>query len=192
MKKISGSILGIVGLVLAVAPAGAVTYEIDTAHAEVGFSIRHMGISNVRGNFDEFSGTITYDGSDVLGVAADATIKTESVNTGNKKRDDHLRNPDFFDATGHPELSFESTGVEKNGDGFVLNGNLTMRGVTKPVSLVMSVAGPIEDPWGNQRIGLEISTTVKRHDWGIGKEGPTDLAIGKDVKIEINLEAIAK
>lgn len=190
--KISGKLLGVVGMALAVLPAGAVTYQIDTAHAELGFSIRHMGISNVRGNFDEFSGTITYDGSDVLGVAAEATVKTESVNTGNKKRDDHLRNEDFFDAVGHPEIRFESTGVEKNGEGFVLKGHLTMRGVSKPVSLTMNVAGPIEDPWGNQRIGLELSTTVKRHDWGIGTDGPSDLAIGKDVKIEINLEAIAK
>jgi len=183
---------GMISLVFIAASASADMYQIDTTHAEVGFSIRHMGISNVRGNFGDFSGSIEYDGVDPASLKAEATIQVESIDTGMKKRDDHLRSPDFFDAKAHPEMTFTTTAVEKSGDGFVLKGDLTMHGVTQKIALPMTLAGPIDDPWGNSRIGIEISGTLKRHDWGVGTDGASDKVIGKDVKLDINLEATKK
>ena len=165
----------------------AETYEIDASHAEVGFTIRHMGISNVRGKFKTFTGTIEY-GGDVASLRATGSIETASVNTGNQKRDEHLRSPDFFDTDTYPEITF----VTKSVDGDTLTGTLTMHGVSRDITMDVSVAGPIDDPWENQRIGVELSGSLKRHDWGIGGDGPTDRLIGKDVTIEINLEATKK
>jgi len=186
--------IGLIALTLVAGSttASAKTYTIDTSHAEVGFSIRHMGISNVRGSFKTFSGTITYDGSDITGLKANAEIEVSSIDTANKKRDDHLRNPDFFDAAKFPKITFASTGVKKGKDGYILNGKLTMHGVTKEVSLPVVVSGPIDDPYGNKRIGVELSGSLKRHDFGIGGEGASDKMIGKEVKLDINLEGTSK
>jgi polyisoprenoid-binding protein YceI len=151
-----------------------------------------MGISNVRGSFKTFSGSVTYDGSDITGLKADAEIEVNSIDTGNEKRDDHLRNPDFFDSAKFPKITFSSTGVKKSKDGHVLTGKLTLHGVTREISLPVIVSGPIEDPYGNKRIGLELSGILKRHDFGVGGGGASDKLIGKDVKLDINLEGISK
>ena len=171
-------------------PAAADTYQIDEAHAEIGFAIRHMGISNVRGHFGDFSGSISYDGKNLTSLNAEADIKAESIDTGIKKRDSHLIGPDYFDAASHPRIRFATTGVERGADGYLLKGTLEMRGVVKEVSLPLTIAGPIDDPWGNKRIGLEITGSLKRHDWGIGTEGASDRLIGKEVRLEVNLEAV--
>lgn len=163
------------------------TYEIDASHAEVGFSIRHMGISNVRGKFETFTGSVEY-GTDAASLVVTGTIKAESINTGNKKRDEHLQGADFFDVESYPEITF----VTKSVDGDTLTGTLTMHGVSKDITLDASVAGPIDDPWENRRLGVELSGSLKRHDWDIGGEGPSDRLIGKEVKLEINLEAIKR
>lgn len=172
--------------------ASAKTYAIDTSHAEVGFSIRHMGISNVRGSFKTFSGSVTYDGSDITGLKADAEIEVVSIDTGNKKRDEHLRGLDFFDSAKFAKITFSSSGIKKSKDDYLLKGKLSMHGVTKEVSLPVVISGPIDDPYGNKRIGLELSGILKRHDFGIGDGGATDKLIGKDVKLDINLEGISK
>lgn len=171
--------------------AGATTYEVDVSHAEIGFSIRHMGISNVRGSFRTFSGTITYDGSDILTLRATAEIEVDSIDTGNGKRDDHLLDHDFFDAAKYPKITFSSTGVKMSPDGHLLTGKLTMHGLTKEISLVMNVSGPIEDPWGNKRIGLELGGGLNRHDFGVGNSGSSDKLLGKNVVLSIGLEGIA-
>src|SRR5512138_911345 len=137
-------------------------YKIDPAHSSVGFSVRHMGVSNVKGHFDEFAGSVVLDNSTIQ--EANATIQVKSVNTGIEKRDNHLRTADFFEAAKYPVITFKTKRAEKNGDQAILVGDFTMRGVTKELRLPVTVSGPIKDPQGNSRIGLEARTTVNRKD----------------------------
>ena len=124
-----------------------------------------------------------------------ATIQIKSVNTENQKRDDHLRSPDFFDAAQFPEITFVSTRAEANGDGAILHGNLTMRGVTKEIALPVVISGPVTDPWGKSRVGFEGKTTINRKDWGINWSKSMDnggLVVSDDVTLEIAVEGIKK
>ena len=180
-------------LILSAGVALADTYQIDPAHTTVGFSIKHMVINNVHGRFADFKGTVEYDGKDVASVKASGTIEAKSVDTGIKQRDDHLRSPDFFDVAKYPEISFSGQKVQKQGDRYVLVGKFTMHGVTKDVSLPVTVNGPIVDPYGKSRIGIEIITTLNRQDYGINWSKTLDnggLVVGDDVKIEISAEAV--
>ena len=151
-----------------------------------------MGISNVRGKFEEFTGTIEYDVSDLSTFTVNGIIMAKSLNTGIPKRDEHLRGEDFFDVTAHAEIIFVTKAVIVHGDHAHLKGELTMHGVKKEVSLHVAVVGPIEDPWNNRRIGVELSGVIKRHEWGVGSNESSDKLIGTDVKIEVNLEAVQK
>jgi polyisoprenoid-binding protein YceI len=173
--------------------ASAETYQVDPAHTSIGFSIRHMVINNVKGDFKEFAGTVEYDGKDLAQIKASGTIKAASINTGIEKRDEHLRSADFFDVAKYPEIKFESKAVQKKGDGFVMVGEFTMHGVTKLIELPMTVTGPIVDPMGKTRIGLETEITINRQDYGIKWSQKLDnggLMVGDEVKIEINAEAV--
>ena len=166
-------------------------YKIDPAHTSVGFSVRHMGVSNVKGHFDEFAGSVVLDNGSIK--EATATIQVKSVNTGIEKRDNHLRTADFFEATKYPEITFKSRRVEKSGDQTILIGDFTMRGVTKELRLPVTVNGPIKDPQGNSRIGLEAKTTVNRKDYGMKFNAVMEtgsLMVGEEVTIEINAEAV--
>lgn len=174
-------------------PAAAGNYEIDTAHSTIAFSVRHLMISTVKGNFTEFSGTIIYNEDDLTACSARVTIKTASINTANQARDNHLRNSDFFDAPKFPEITFTSTKMEKQGDEFMLTGNLTMRGVTRPVIIPFKITGKITDPWGNPRLGLTASLKINRQDFGISWSKSMDgggLVVGDEVEIQIDLEAV--
>ena len=147
--------------VLALSHATAAdNYKIDPAHSSVGFSVRHMGVSNVKGHFDEFVGSLVLDNGSIQ--EATATIQVKSVNTGIEKRDNHLRTADFFEAAKYPEITFKTKRIEKNGEQTILIGDFTMRGVTKELRLPVTLSGPIKDPQGNTRIGLEAKTTVNR------------------------------
>ena len=166
-------------------------YKIDPAHTSVGFSVRHMGVSNVKGHFDDFAGSVVLDNGSIQ--EATATIQVKSVNTGIEKRDNHLRTADFFEATKYPEISFKTKKVEKSGDETILIGDFTMRGVTKELRLPVTVSGPIKDPQGNTRIGLEAKATVNRKDYGMKFNAVMEtggLMVGDDVTIEINAEAV--
>jgi polyisoprenoid-binding protein YceI len=177
-------------LLLAHAEA-ADTYKIDPAHTSVGFSVRHMGVSNVKGHFDEFAGAVVLDGGSIQ--TANATIQVKSVNTGIEKRDNHLRSGDFFDAANHPEIVFKSKRVEKSGDQSILIGDFSMRGVTKELRLPVTLSGPVKDPQGNTRIGLEAKTTVNRKDYGMKFNAMMEsggVLVGEEVTIEINAEAV--
>jgi polyisoprenoid-binding protein YceI len=177
-------------LLLAHAEA-ADTYKIDPAHTSVGFSVRHMGVSNVKGHFDEFAGAVVLDGGSIQ--AANATIQVKSVNTGIEKRDNHLRSGDFFEAANHPDIVFKSKRVEKSGDQTILIGDFTMRGVTKELRLPVTLSGPVKDPQGNTRIGLEAKTTVNRKDYGMKFNAMMEsggVLVGDEVTIEINAEAV--
>lgn len=167
-------------------------YTIDKAHSSVAFSVKHMVVNNVKGLFEDYSGTILYDEKDITKSSVKAVIKTASIDTGNEKRDEHLRNADFFDAQKYPEITFASKRIMKQGDGYAAVGTLTMHGVSKEVTIPFTVAGPIKDPWGNLRMGVEGGLTINRQDFGISWSKTMDsggLVVGNDVKIELNLEA---
>ncbi len=184
-------------LALAAAPVAVLaqsTWNIDPAHSHASFTVRHMVISNVRGDFQKFAGAVQLDEKDVSRSTVEATLQATSIDTGNADRDKHLRSPDFFDAEKFPTIAFKSTRVEKASDGKLhVTGNLTMKGVTKPI--VLEVEGPtaeIKDPWGNARRGLSASATINRKDWGLTwnkmlEAGPV---VGDEVKIVIEAELV--
>ena len=178
--------------VLALSHARAAdNYKIDPAHSSVGFSVRHMGVSNVKGHFDEFVGSLVLDNGSIQ--AATATIQVKSVNTGIERRDNHLRTADFFEAAKYPEITFKTKKVEKSGDQTILIGDFTMRGVTKELRLPVTLSGPVKDPQGNTRIGLEAKATVNRKDYGMKFNAVMEtggLMVGDEVTLEINAEAI--
>jgi polyisoprenoid-binding protein YceI len=190
MRKILGSAL-LVALALLSGTARAAEWTIDTNHSAVAFSVRHL-FSKVPGNFDRFSGTIDYDPAAPAAGSVKVSIEAASINTKNEKRDNHLRSADFFDVEKHPTLTFESTKViPGDGNAFRVEGNLTMRGVTKPVTLAVTFlgAGPA---MGGQRAGFEATTTVDRKDYGILWNRTLDQGgtlLSDDVTISINIEA---
>ena len=141
-------------------PAG--TWALDPTHSEVGFVARHLMVSKVRGSFTDVSGTVTVK-DDVTDSVADVTIKTASVSTGTADRDGHLRSADFFDVETFPEMTFVSTGF----DGETLTGDLTIKDVTKPVTLDVEFNGVATDPWGNEKAGFEATADINRTDWGL-------------------------
>lgn len=166
------------------------TYTIDPAHTRVGFSARHLGISNVKGIFREFTGTLVLDG-EVLKEAT-ATIQVQSIATGVAQRDNHLRTADFFDATNYPTINFKTKRIEKQGNDFIMVADFTMRGVTKELRLPVMLSKPIKDPWGAMRIGLEAKTKLNRKDYGIRYNDLLESgipAVGDEIEIEINAEA---
>lgn len=165
------------------------TYQIDPAHSSVGFAVKHLMVSTVRGRFTDFSGTIIYDDQDPTKSSVRAIVKTSSINTDNERRDNHLKGPDFFDAPTFPEMKFESTRVEKRGDQLVAIGNLTIKDVTKQVELPFSVA--VAEAKGKKRMGVETATSINRYDYHVEYD-KTGATVGKDVKIELNLEAVAQ
>ncbi|HEX8492137.1 MAG TPA: YceI family protein [Pyrinomonadaceae bacterium] len=169
-------------------------YKIDPAHSIVGFAIRHFEINWVEGRFKDFVGTIRYDDSDITKSSVEFTAKIASIDTGVEARDKHLRTADFFDAEKYPEMSFKSTRIErKSKDRYVLHGDFTLKGVTKPVALSFNVTGAIKDPRGNMRFGISAQTKINRRDYGItwGKalEGG-GLDVGNEVTIDLQLEAL--
>ena len=180
----------------AVAPAltvsAADTYAVDKAHSEVLITVKHL-VSRVSGNFQDFDGKIVIDRAKPEASSAEFTIKATSINTNNARRDDHLRTPDFFDVAKFPEISFKSTKVQPKGkDAFEVTGDLTMRGVTKPVVLAVSFLGDIKDQMGNDKAGFEATTTINRKDFGVLWNKALDqggYVLGDDVKVTVNLEA---
>jgi polyisoprenoid-binding protein YceI len=151
-----------------------------------------MVITNVKGTFDRFSGTIVADAEDLGNSSVEVIIETASVNTRNDKRDEHLRSADFLDAENHPEITFRSSEIRRADAGYVALGTLTIRGVAKEVALPFTVNGPITNPWGQTVIGIEIGYELNRQDYGVSWSQSLDnggLVVGDTVRIEINLEA---
>ncbi len=185
-------------LVALVALTGAAraqdVYELDKTHMEIGFSISHLVISEVKGRFNEFEGTVTLGAENAL-VSAAATIQAKSIDTAVAKRDDHLRNEDFFNVEKYPTITFAGKKVEKDGGQHVLVGDFTMHGTTKEIRLPFTITGPIKDPWGHTRIGLKAETTLNRKDYGLTWNKVLEaggLAVGEEVKISISGEAVKK
>ena len=186
--------LMIAALLIAAGTASAAdNYAIDPAHSSVNFTVRHLGLSKVHGNFTDFTGTISYDPRDVTKSAVKVTIKTASINTGNETRDNHLRSPDFFDAVKYPELTFASEKITKSKDGFVAQGTLTMHGVSKKVELPFTLAGPAKGMQGEMRLAAEAQITLNRQDYGVSWNKALDaggVVVGNDVAVEISVEAV--
>jgi polyisoprenoid-binding protein YceI len=168
-------------------------YRVDPAHSVIGFSIRHFEISFVRGRFKDFTSTIHYDASDVTKSTVEFNAKVESIDTGVGGRDNHLRSADFFDVAKFPEMTFKSTKVEKKGNGYVLHGDFTLKGVTKQISFPFNVVGAVKDNRGNVRFGVAAETKINRRDYGItwgAKMANGGLNVADEVIIDLQLEAL--
>ena len=166
-------------------------YTIDPMHSHVGFAINHLVINKVRGNFKEFAGTLSIEDKSILD--AKGTIQAKSIDTGIAKRDEHLRSPDFFDVAKYPTITFQSKRVEKKGNQMVLVGDYTMHGVTKELALNLTLNGPIKDPMGSTRVGLEAKGKLNRKDYGLAYNKVLEtggVMIGEEVELEIDAEAI--
>jgi polyisoprenoid-binding protein YceI len=151
-------------------------------------------VSQVTGRFNAFEGSIHIDREKPEASSVEFTIQTESIDTSNEKRDEHLRSPDFFDVAGHPTITFKSTSMKAmGGASYEVTGDFTLHGVAKSITLAVEVLGEMKDPWGKQRIGFQVSATVNRKDYGISYNKVLDqggLMLGEDVKVSINLEAV--
>ena len=170
-------------------------YTIDPAHTFSEFSIKHLVISNVKGGFPDISGTIHYDAKDETKSSVEVTLKVASVNTNIKDRDDHLKSPDFFDAGKYPDIAFKSTKIEQSETCLMITGLLTIKDKTHEVTFPFELNGPVVDPWGKSRIGVQGKLTINRHDYGLTYNQVLEsggLIIGNDVQIELNLEAVKK
>ncbi len=169
-------------------------YTLDVAHSRIGFVARHAMVTKVRGQFNEFEGRGHLDFADPEASTLEVTIEANSVDTRNEQRDGHLRTNDFFDVPNHPQITFASTSVEKLDDEhYRVTGDLTMRGVTEPVSIDFEYAGSTKDPYGNIRLGFEGSTTVNRRDWGVEWNAPLEaggVLVGDKVTLEFEVSAV--
>ena len=186
-------ILATAAFLLAATSLFADTFVVDKAHSEATFQVRHM-MSKVSGKFDDFSGKINIDRAKPAASSVEFNIKTASVDTGNSDRDKHLQTADFFDAAKNPEITFKSTSIapSKTKDVYNVTGDLTMRGVTKSVTIPVEFNGFGKDPWGNERAGFSLTTIVNRKDFGINWNKALDnggFLLSDDVTINVNLEA---
>jgi polyisoprenoid-binding protein YceI len=181
---------------LALLPASALAqsqaWEADLAHSHIGFTVRHMMVSNVKGEFTKYSVKVQTE-KDLTKSTVEVTIDVASISTGNAQRDGHLKSPDFFDAAKFPTITFKSKKIAKAGkDAFKVTGDLTIKGKTKEVVLeVKNFAGPIKDPYGGSRVGLEAATKIDRRDFGLTWNKTLDaggVVVGNDVKIGLEVE----
>ena len=179
-------------LILTISAAAQVQmWQIDPNHTAAQFSVRHMGISTVRGAFTKVSGTAQYDPADLSKTSVEATIEASSVDTRVSMRDDDLRSPNYFDVAKYPTITFKSKSVQAAGEGKLkIGGDLTIHGVTKEVTLdVDGPSAPVTDPKGNSHLGASASTTVNRKDFGVG--GSSNM-VGEDITITIDVELVRK
>ncbi|HEU5037039.1 MAG TPA: YceI family protein [Nocardioides sp.] len=168
-------------------------YTIDPTHTRIGFSTRHAMVTTVRGQFKEFSGTAHVDTENPASSRVELTIQTGSIDTGVADRDAHLRSADFFNADENKEITFTSTKVELDGDDWVVTGDLTINGVTKPVTVPFELTGSAQDPFGNIRIGFEGGTAINRKDWGVTWNAALEtggVLVSEKVKLEFDVSAI--
>jgi polyisoprenoid-binding protein YceI len=170
------------------------TWNIDSSHSGAHFTVRHLMITNVRGEFTGLSGTVDFDPAAPEGAKVTASIEASTVSTRDEKRDGHLKSADFFEVEKHPKLTFTSTSIAKKGDGLALTGDLTIRGTTK--SVTFQVEGPTKeekDPWGNTRIGASATATIDRREFGLTWNSAIEsggVLVGHDVKLTIDVSLV--
>ena len=168
-------------------------YTIDPTHTRLGFSTRHAMVTTVRGQFTEFSGTAHVDTANPASSHVSLTIQTASIDTGVADRDAHLRSEDFFHADNNKEITFSSTKVERDGDDWVITGDLTIKGETKPITIPFESNGSARDPFGNLRIGFEGGTSINRKDWGLTWNAALEtggVLVSEKIKLEFDISAI--
>jgi polyisoprenoid-binding protein YceI len=170
------------------------TYAIDAAHSRFGFVARHAMVTKVRGSFNEYEGTATIDGATPSNSSVRVTIEATSIDTRNAQRDDHIRANDFLDIATYPQITFVSTAVaHTGGDDFEVTGDLTIRGVSKPITLPLEFQGAATDPFGNARIGFEGSVVINRKDWGVNWNAALEaggVLVSEKVTLEFEISAI--
>jgi polyisoprenoid-binding protein YceI len=165
-------------------------WAFDPAHSQIQFSVKHLGISTVRGTFQQFSGSLDETGGTPTSVQV--SIDMASLNTGNEQRDGHLKSPDFFDVAAHPTATFALTSFERAGEAVTARGDLTIKGVTKPVTLTGEIGGPAKDPWGNEKVSAELETTISRTEWGLVWNVALEaggVLVSDHVKLRIDVQA---
>ena len=170
------------------------TWDIDAAHSTVGFSVRHMMVSKVRGYFREFSGELV-TAEDPTQSSVTATVNMDSIDTRQEQRDAHIRSADFFDVGNHTVMTFRSTGVRTDGADWHVDGELTLKGITKPVTLELELNGFGPDAYGGTRAGFSASTTINRADFGVDISMPLDgggVVVGEKVQINLEIEAVLR
>ena len=169
------------------------TWNVDPGHSTVGFSVKHLGIATVRGQFEQFEGTLEI-GEDLSSARAYGTVQAGSVNTNEAARDEHLRSADFFGVEASPEIRFESTAIRPlDEDTFEVEGDLSMNGVTNTVTLTAVIEGTETDPWGNERVGLEVTGRINRGDWNMTFNqalGSGNLLVGEKVTLSLDISAV--
>jgi polyisoprenoid-binding protein YceI len=168
------------------------TWTIDPVHSEVGFSVRHMMVSKVRGKFTSFEGKVT-TGENVTDSTVTATVDLSSIDTGNADRDTHIRSADFFETDAHTTMTFTSTGIRADGGDYVLDGDLTLKGVTKPVSFELELGGFGPDAYGGIRAGFSATTTINRKDFGVDFNAAMEtggVVVGDKVTVNLEIELI--
>ena len=177
------------GVLMSTTMASAALYKVDPSHSTVGFKVKHMMISTVTGKFNNFNGT--YDLEKGVFKSLSGNIKADSIDTGITKRDDHLRSADFFDVANFGDITFVMTSATKS----KMTGNLTIRGVTKKVTMNIEMGGVVEDPWGNQRSGFVLNGKINRKDFGLNWNKAIEaggVVVGDEVKLVVEIEGIAE
>lgn len=170
-------------------------WDFDLSHSSVNFHVRHLMVSKVHGRFTKWNGTLELDESDLTKSRLDVSIDAASVDTKEAKRDDHLRSADFFDVEKFPALTFKSTKIEKDGENYLVTGDLTIRGITKSVKLEVEGGGQVKDPWGGTRTGFSAKTSVNRKDFGLTWNVALEaggFVVGDKIEITLEIEAIKK
>jgi polyisoprenoid-binding protein YceI len=170
-------------------------YTLDPTHSRLGFSTRHAMVTTVRGQFKDFTGEAVVDTADPAASKVEVNIQAASVDTGVADRDGHLRSGDFFDVETYPEITFVSTGVERDGDDWAVTGDLTIKDVTKPITIDFESTGSAKDPFGNLRIGFEGKAVLSRKDWGLTWNAALEtggMLVSDKIKLEFDISAIQK
>ena len=175
------------------AAAVATSWKVDPSHSHAEFAVRHLMISTVKGRFAEVTGTLVGDDSAPEQAAIELTIPVAGIDTRESQRDAHLRSADFFDADNHPEITFRSSKIVGAGRDFTVSGDLTIRGVTRPVILEVETGGRARDPWGNERLGFSATTRLNRKDFGLTWNQALEtggVLVGDEVKVTVELELV--
>jgi polyisoprenoid-binding protein YceI len=169
------------------------TYKIDASHSDILFKVKHLMITTVTGHFKNFDATLSANAEDFSDAEVTFTADINSIETKSEQRDTHLKSDDFFNAEKFPELKFVSTSFSKNGNGYNLKGNLTIRDVTKPIELHADYNGTMVDPWGQTKVGFEAEGVIKRKEFGLGWDAVTEaggIVVSDDVKLQLNIQFV--
>ena len=169
-------------------------WSIDPTHSEIGFKVKHMMFTNVSGKFQDFEASAVTEDGFFTNTHFEFTAKSKSITTGSKDRDAHLMSGEFFDVQNYPTISFQSRSYTKSSDGaYKLEGDLTLRGITKPIALTVEFHGTAKDPWGNEKAGFGMSGTIHRKDWGLNWNSALEaggVLVGEDIKLNIELQFV--